>query len=396
MKYFFLFFSFVATLCIVKAQNVSYEFSLQNPSDKDLTNCVAEIPISELNKLTPENLIASDGKTIVPIEVSTDLTGKTFIIFPFELKRKETKVFHIKTGNAYSYPKRTYAEIVHKIGGQFEGKKYTGGYWTKSNYLKAPSNLKDHANFIKYEGPGWESDKVAFRLYLDPRNAIDVFAKRIPQIVLPYIGTSEYGTYHKLADWGMDNMKVEKSLGIGAIGIWDGKKVSRIEKTDSVIAFVQADGKIRSQVRITYYGWNNGNSKCDLQSLISIDAGSRASHMELSTNNKVEHLCTGFIKNENTEFLTGKSGRWTYIASFGKQSLNNDMMGLAIFAKTSQVKEITNDELNHVVVFNTAGNYTDYYFMPTWELDQEPVVTKTDFQQCIDEVLSRLNRPAWK
>jgi len=30
----------------------------------------------------------------------------------------------------------------------------------------------------KIEGLGWESDRVAFRIYFDPRNAIDIYGKR--------------------------------------------------------------------------------------------------------------------------------------------------------------------------------------------------------------------------
>ena len=369
--------------------------SFQNVSSQPVVDYVAEVPLSALAGLPIGEYIATDGKESVPVEIAKNLKGEQVAVFPIaSFEPQEKKSYTIQQGVVPTYPKRTYAEIAHKIGGHFEGHKYVDGYsWVKPNYLRQPDNFRDHAYFIKYEGPGWESDKVAFRFYLDQRNGIDVFAKKTPGIVLPFVGVDGYDSYHEMADWGMDNMKVGKALGIGSIAIWDGQKAVRVEETDSVICYIPKDGKIRSQVMTTYYGWNANGTKCDLQSLISIDAGSRASHMELLVDKSIDNIATGVIKMKDTEFFTNenKEGEWSYIATFGIQSLNKDLMGLVIFFRTNQLKEITQDELNHVVVLTPENGYVDYYFMPTWELDWEPVVTKADFQRCIDEVLLRLN-----
>ncbi|MGC3977708.1 MAG: DUF4861 family protein [Paludibacteraceae bacterium] len=254
----------------------------------------------------------------------------------------------------------------------------------------------DHSYYIKYEGPGWESDKVAFRYYLDWRNGIDVFGKKTPGIVLPAVGVEDYEKYHHLADWGMDNMKVGKSLGLGSIAVWNGTKAVRVEKTDSIVAYVKADGKIRSQVATTYYGWDANGVKCNLNSLISIDAGSRASHIELKTDKNIPNFATGIFKDKNGELIRPEksNGEWSYIATFGKQSLNGDLQGLAIFYRTKQLQKITEDELNHVILLTPENGYVDYYVMSTWELDWEPVADKITLQKCIEEVLNRLNNPA--
>ena len=171
----------------------------------------------------------------------------------------------------------------------------------------------------------------------------------------------------------MDNMKVGESLGIGSIAIWNGNKAVRVEDRDSVICFIPADGKIRSQVMTSYYGWNANGTKCNLQSLITIDAGSRASHMELKIDKNIENIATGIRKDKNAELIIpeNSNGEWTYIATFGKQSLNNDMMGLAIFYKEKATRKITEDNLNHVIILKPENGYVEYYFMTTWELDWE-------------------------
>ncbi len=374
-----------------------------NKSRNDIVDYTVEIPQEKLNLSAGSYIAVSENGTEVPVELINGVCGNTSFLFPVERIAAGKKIsFSLKKGNANSYPKRTYAEIAHKIGGQFE-RKITEKYnrlqyiaekyaWVKPNYLRVPDGFTDHAYYIKYEGPGWESDKVAFRFYLDWRNAIDVFGKRTPGIVLPFVGVDGYDNYHKLDTWGMDNMKVGRALGIGSIATWDGEKAVRVEEKDSTISYIKADGKIRSQVMTTYYGWNANGVKSDLQSLISIDAGSRASHMELLMDKTVDNIATGFIKSKDAEFFKSDNvGEWSYIASFGKQSLNNDMMGLTVFYRTKQLKEQTEDTLNHVVILKPDNGYVEYYFMPTWELDWEPVVTKADFQKCIDEVLNRLN-----
>jgi hypothetical protein len=370
---------------------------VKNNSKQAILDYTLEIPVGELH-LSYGNYEAVIGDKIVPIEIITDINGKQKAILPIDKidGGKEISV-SVRKGTADAYPKRTYAELSHKIGGKFEGHKYEGGFsWVKPNYITLPGTFRDHSYYIKYEGPGWESDKVAFRFYLDNRNAIDVFGKKTSDIVLPAVGVDGFDNYHNMADWGMDNLKVGKALGIGSIAIWDGKKAVRVEKKDSMTCYIPADGKVRSQVKTIYYGWDANYIKCDLTALISIDAGSRASHMELHvSSNSVANVATGIIKNKDTELIVSndKNSKWSYIATFGKQSLNNDMQGLVIFAPTKQIKEITEDELNHVLVLTPENGYAEYYFMPTWELDKEPVKTKEDLMQCIDEVMNKLNNP---
>ena len=373
----------------------SQTFTVNNCSNHEMKDIVVEIPVRNLPISIGNYAVASKDGSTVPLEIVSNLKGNQLAVFPVKcLKPRSSNVFLLLKGNTDEYPKRTYAELAHKIGGQFNGNTYEGGFsWVKPNYMKLPGTFRDHAYYIKYEGPGWESDKVGYRFYLDQRNAIDVFGKKTPGIVLPGTGIDGYDSYHNMSDWGMDNMKVGKALGIGSIAFWDGQKAVRVENRDSAVCFIPTDGKIRSQVNTTYYGWDVGGNKFNLKSLISIDAGSRASHMELQADKYVSNLTTGIIKNKDTELLKSdyNTGDWAYIATFGKQSLNNDNMGLAVFYKKKQLKMLTEDDLNHLVVLTPENGYVEYYFMATWELEWQPVNNITDFMNALDEELIRLN-----
>lgn len=375
---------------------VKKQVTLKNKLDQPVRDYILEIPAEKLGLQAGVYQATVNGEQ-VPVEFMQALCGKQTAIVPvaFIPARSELTVT-ITPGQAILYPKRTHAELSHKVGGAFEGHKYEGGFsWVGVNRMTLPGSFRDHAYYIKYEGPGWESDMTGFRFYLDNRNAIDIFGKKEKDIVLPGVGIDGYDSYHEPADWGMDNFKVGNSLGLGSIGIWDGKKAIRVEKRDSTTCIIVADGKVRSQIQTIYHGWDANGTTCDLTSLISIDAGSRASRMQLTTDKKIDNIATGIIKMKDVELIKGEAdgGKWSYIATFGKQSLNNDMQGLVVFVPTRQLKEITEDELNHVVVLTPEDNYIEYYFMPTWELDNEPVVTKEQFMSCIREMLDKLNEP---
>jgi len=390
-------FSFISIMFFTFISSVfahTHRLMVKSNSDKIISDYTLEVPDSKFS-LPIGNYVAEINGEVVPVELSTNVKGENNLILPLgKINPKEEVNITIRRGNSEMYPKRTYAELAHKIGGEFVGRKYEGGFsWVKINNITLPGTFTDHSYYIKYEGPGWENDKVAFRFYLDNRNAIDVFGKKTSDLVLPFVGVDGFDNYHNMSFWGMDNMKVGKGLGIGTIAIWDGEKVVRVEKKDSTTCIIAADGKVRSQVKTIYHGWDANGVKCDLTSIISIDAGSRASRMELLVDKDIDNLATGIIKIKDTKYIVSdnKGDEWSYIATFGKQSLNNDMQGLVIFFKTKQLKEITEDKLNHVVVLTPDKGYVEYYFMPTWELDKEPVVDEAAFMKCIDEVLNRLN-----
>jgi len=292
--------------------------------------------------------------------------------------------------------KKTQAELWHKTTGKFKDGKYVGGgNFSRFDSLRVPDGFTDHAYFIKYEGPGWESDKVGYRLYLDWRNAIDVFGKRTPEPVLQQVGLDGYESYHHLQNWGMDVLKVGKSLGIGSTAWWDGEKAIRVEQTDSVTCKIIADGKLRSQVQICYNGWQFQDEKVDLLSLKSIVAGSRMTHEYLRFNQPVANICTGMRKEANTEKISILSAglKWGCLAIWGQQSLNNDYLGLAVIYPLRSEPVVTEDANSHVVVFQKESKHIEYYFLAAWELEQNGITTREAFVRYLEEQLALLEQP---
>jgi hypothetical protein len=83
-------------------------------------------------------------------------------------------------------------------------------------------------------------------------------------MVLEQVGQDGYESYHNMCDWGMDNLKVGKSLGIGSIGYWNGTAAERVAETDSVISKIISKGPLRAMIQTDYYGWTTNDFKHQL------------------------------------------------------------------------------------------------------------------------------------
>lgn len=337
----------------------------------------------------PHQLADSDGDGI-PEEVLVQLN-----FLPGE-EKKLIGTFSAKAGRIQKgFPKKTQAEISHKVGGKWENQKYKGGTFKKVSSLAVPTEHTDHSEYIRYEGPGWESDKVGYRFYLDWRNAVDVFGKKISKPVLHQVGLDGFDSYHEPANWGMDILKVGKSLGVGSIGFWDGQRAIRVEKTGSLLCEIVENGNLRSRIRTTYRGWEINETEVDLVSELAICAGERLSRQALSLSDNLPNLCTGIGKHEGTQllrYIPENPANWGYMATYGQQSLAGDNLGLAIFFKGSDLLELTEDAYSHVLVLHPENGQLTYYFSAAWEQEAGGVKSLEAFQDYLDTEVLKLNQ----
>jgi hypothetical protein len=296
--------------------------------------------------------------------------------------------------NDNSLVKKTHAELWYKTGGHFEQGKYVGGgNFIQFDSLWVPAGCTDHSYFMKYEGPGWESDKIGYRIYLDWRNAIDIFGKKVDTMVLSEVGQDGYESYHVMGPWGMDILKVGESLGIGTLAFWDGSAAQRVAKTDSVFCRIKEDGEERSQIQIDYYGWKIDDKSVNLRTELSIEAHSRATKYSVHLGSGLKNLCTGLVKLDETVVIqsSGK-GKWSYYATWGKQSLADDSLGMAILYKTSEKSKITEDQHSHVVVLKPENQNLEYYFLAAWQQELNSIKTKMEFESYLANEINRLDK----
>jgi hypothetical protein len=307
-------------------------------------------------------------------------------------KNQDKKVEVVETSTTYNIETaKTYAEISIKEGGQWEGREYIDGTFKNVNELKVPAEHTDHSWFIRYEGPGWESNKVGYRLYLDWRNAIDIFGKVTDSIILPKVGQDGFDSYHEKADWGMDILKVGKGLGIGSIGRFSNKEVLHFKEVDST--FVKAENTIdKSAVTVNYRGWKTAEDKIDLESVLAITPNQRYTKHTIQASKEIEGICTGIVKHGVNYFSKESTNKkWGYIATYGVQTLVPDKLGMAIFYEIETVSEVTEWEHDYLLIFKPATKAISFYFLGAWEQEKEGIKTEAEFLSYLDEKLNELN-----
>jgi len=191
------------------------------------------------------------------------------------------------------------------------------------------------------EGPAWENDKVAYRLYFDTRNDKDIYGKTTTAMVMDEVGVNPDKSYHELADWGMDILKVGGSLGAGALAISvpvPGRKDTLMRLGGLHVrreAFRKvADGPFRAIFRMDYE-WEINDHPVTVSEETAIAAGQYyyESKVTVSGAPAGSRLVTGIAN-----FYTNAPGNFrkdaaAVLYSYGRQSENKDLLGMGILVR---------------------------------------------------------------
>jgi hypothetical protein len=147
------------------------------------------------------------------------------------------------------------------------------------------------------EGPAWENDMVGFRNYLDQRNGMDIFGKLTTQMVLDSVGIAGRQSYHEPDLWGMDVLKVNTSLGSGAIGYLCNDSIYRVGDNGSGTYEVVFEGPLRSRFNLVYDPWEIAGEQVRVVHQIEIVAGRLCyeSQVTLSGSSRDMDLVTGIV-----------------------------------------------------------------------------------------------------
>ncbi|KFF07724.1 DUF4861 family protein [Flavobacterium hydatis] len=300
---------------------------------------------------------------------------------------KAQKKYDIKTA-------KTYAEISVKTDGKWEGRKYIGGTVFKNvDKLKLAPEHTDHSFDIRYEGPGWESNRIGYRLYLDWRNAIDIFGKKTSEMILPLVGQDNFDSYHEMSDWGADILKAGKGIGIGSIDRYLDNKKLHFYEVDSTLAYVE--NKVNeSRVKVNYFGWKTASDKIDFTSELTIKPDQLYTQHTIKASKEIQGICTGIVKQKNAELLKkeSKNKKWAYLATYGTQSLVPDKLGMAIFYETGTIENVADTDLDYLLVFKPTTKPTSFYFLGAWEQEKDGIKNKEEFIKYLDERLEVLNK----
>lgn len=264
--------------------------------------------------------------------------------------------------------------------------KLHGGRFALTDRIDVPADHRIHDQLIAMEGPGWESDKVAYRLYLDERNVPDIYGKRQPGRILDRIGMGA-DDYHTLADWGMDIFQVNQSLGMGGIGVLRGGKVTQLGPS-RIHAEAREIGDI-AMVEVENRGFTGADAPADLKTRYAIKAGSRVTSVSARVHGAAPQMVAGLTLHPGVTRIAG-GGRWRYFGTWGVQSLAKDELGIVLFYRAGDALDVGENAGSLFVAFCDPARIR-YAFAAAWV--QEPDAPKTlgAFKAWADTIAAELS-----
>lgn len=302
---------------------------------------------------------------------------------------------------------RANAELSVRTGGEWQDAAYSAEGFTfeEVTSFTSPPQLTDHSYFLRYEGPGWESDQIGYRLYLDWRNAIDVFVKTDDSLVLPEVGQDGYDSYHTLSSWGGDALKVGKSLGVGALGRLL-EQETQDSSTQTVMHFqhventqyqLVSNSQLRAEFEVSYKGWTSSYAKedsIDVTTHYRIDAFDPTTHISVSVSEPSDNIVAGLVAHDGMQVIKAEHGDWGVIATWGAQSIlaDNDNLGLALAYRLDQAEKVFEGEHDHLVLFKPSTAF-DYKILAVWPKRSTDIQTAKQFEDYLVNKLKMYNQP---
>jgi hypothetical protein len=376
-------------------------YTISNPGHIKMSDLATVVSRQEVNRFLP------DTTTGLPVIVK-DMQGKLLpsqcddmngdgrwdeLVFLCDLGAGESRKLIIEPVEAAAYPvfnRRTHLRFCRVYE----------PYDTAWGDLRMKTNdTKFTVPVYQMEGPAWENDIVAFRNYYDARNGIDIYGKRVPEMVLNSVGINGRN-YHELADWGMDILKVGNSLGAGAIAIGVGDSLYRIGPCEEGRFRMICHGPVRTVFKLTYRNVPAGDRLYSVWQQISIYAGDDfyRNSVQVDGLKGDEELVTGIVDMHALAADLAEVGNMKVMSTWGKQAMNGEILGMAVIFPSSEFKRYSEAPVSGSGIVNThlvslalsAGKPTQYAFLAAWELQDEKLKDKEYFNEIVKESAGKL------
>ena len=387
---------FVTTAAIVliasgaNAQSVS----VHNPGP-ERDDAVIDLPVLPDAKVRSARI----GETVYPVQYLM-LDGqppKLRLVAP--LKADETVTVNLSPDPAPDQARRVLVTLNIQEGGHLQGDPknggaITGGVFHLRDSFTSPKDHFIHDGLIAFEGIGWESDKVAYRLYLDQRNVTDIFGKYGTDMIFPNVGHG-FDDYQYPVAWGGDIFKVGPSLGVGGIGLLRGGKATQTGPS-TITGKVIANGPVTAIAGVDADAIGGG--KGSLHATYAITAGSVITEVTVHADQVTEPLVTGLTLHPSDQQIVPPTQEdWTYIAVWGPQEHGPDPVGWAVFYRPDSVTGAPVDDGQTLFVQFKSPTDASYRFGARWTQEGKDAVPGVrdlaGFKAWLDLTVAELDRP---
>lgn len=219
------------------------------------------------------------------------------------------------------------------------------------------ANTLDMYNSIYGHGAVLENPWLAFRIYMDNRQSIDLYVKQTPRLELDKTGF--YTTPEQIQEgYGCDVLWAGKSIAAGSFRGWHGNNPVTIGSVRTRTQTVVSD----NTVEIRDSAWMFNGHPVDMIQRYKVNADSRDLEVEISLKGFSDEdlFCTGIqkLESENRGFIhpSGSAASWgSNIPDKNLPEMTEDV-GLAIFVKPENIVKSLEDDLNYLFIVKPDKN----------------------------------------
>lgn len=312
MKKRLFFIAAIAAFCTNAAAQKTFSISVKNPAKTERKATPVVLQLEKYGVEVKAALVTDPNGKELPSQLDDLNNDGRFdeLCFMTDLDKKQTKTFSItlmETGKHKQYEPQVYAEMLltnKKIKSSNKQDLYISSL-TVDNGTNPYSMLHHH-------GPAFENDMVAYRIYFDHRQTVDIYGKYRKGLELKH--TQFYpDAEQKKAGFGDDVLWVGQTLGLGALRGWNGESPQMLKDVDHRTLRIVSRGPLRTVVEVIDEGWNTMNSgkeKIDMTARYTLYAGRRDCFVDVKFNKPVPsyQFATGIINVKNSVEHSNKKG----------------------------------------------------------------------------------------
>ena len=237
---------------------------------------------------------------------------------------------------------------------------------------------------LHHHGPAFENDMVAYRIYFDERQTVDIYGKYRRGLELR--DTQFYpDSLQKATGYGDDVLWVGKTFGVGAMRGWNKGAMQMLQDVESRTLSVVSRGPLRTVVKVVDKGWNprypdtcTPDERIDMTTYYTLYAGRRDCQVDIIFSRDASRLqlSTGLVNvKQSREYSDGRGLRGCWGTDWPvseKDSVGHkrETVGLGIcLPSTNVISELPADKDNYSFVVGNIATSMRYHI--TFASDNE-------------------------
>lgn len=362
----------MAATTMVAAAQRTLTVSVANNSKTAKTAVPVVIPLDKYGIEVKSALVTTEGKEVACQLDDTDMNGGyDELCFVTDVAKNTTRTFTVtleEQGKPRQYEAKTYAEMVlpnKKVKTKNKQDIFLSAITVDRGSASSYSSLHHH-------GPAFENEYIAFRLYFDHRQTVDMYGKTRKGLEIKE--TQFYpDAGQKAAGYGDDVLWVGNSFGLGALRGWDGTQQTMFDDCDRRSMRIIASGPVRAIVEVVDLGWNTrnaGKAPVDMTTRYTVYAGRRDCTVDVKFRRPATgyQFATGIINVKGSEGMSdghGLRGCWGTdwpVALKDSAGHKPETVGMGIYVPEEYVvKELPKDSDNYPFVVGSATDGLRYY-----------------------------------